>query len=164
MLYSDKRASDQIQAFPLHFLFYIFLMEKKKTLGLAGLGCLELTDSISNLQETFQPLQWTLGDRAATEKGDSLRWQPPDEGSNRPEGWSIYDFTKDSIKVINKRAHGCECTAWSWKVPDDRTQGWWLWFDLRFITDAVKGTDPTCQWCSQSSADRLHPRTRGAIS
>lgn len=38
--------------FILHFLI-------KNNLDLAGLGCLKLTDSISKLQKTSQPLQWT---------------------------------------------------------------------------------------------------------
>lgn len=36
-----------------------FLIKKKKKLDLAGLGCLKLIDSVSKLQKTSQPLQWT---------------------------------------------------------------------------------------------------------
>ena len=41
-------------------LFILHLKKKKKKkLDLAGLCCLKLTDSISKLQKTSQPLQWT---------------------------------------------------------------------------------------------------------
>lgn len=62
---SRRLHSHQIQAFPLLFLFY-FLMGKKH-FGLVGLGCQGLTDTLSRLQETSQPLLWTFAEGTATE-------------------------------------------------------------------------------------------------
>lgn len=97
----------------LHFLFYFFFNGGQGG-GNTGVGCLELMDSNKQIAGHIPAFAVNLYKRYSPGEvigSFDILWQLPEEGSNQLESCSIYSFTENSIKIINKRTHECEGTA-----------------------------------------------------
>lgn len=97
------------------FILLFFKWEKKHV----GVGCLELMDSNKQIARHIPAFAVNLYERCSP--GEVIHpltasWG----GSSQLEGHSIYNFTEDSIKIINERTHECEGTA-----PGVGGPRWW---------------------------------------